>query len=105
MENTRTTTWDDPIQLGRAARELSGLEFMRQLIDEKRKVPIGETLGFQLVDVAEGMAVFEAEAGPWAYNPIGSVQGGWYAAVLDASLGVALDTTLRKGVGLSLIHI
>ncbi len=105
MENTRTTTWDDPIELDRAARELSGLEHMRQLIDEKRKVPIGETLGFRLADVAEGIAVFEAEAGPWAYNPIGSVQGGWYAAVLDASLGVALDTTLPKGVGFTTLEV
>ena len=28
--------------------------------------------------------MLEAEAGPWAYNPIGIVHGGWYAAVLDA---------------------
>ncbi len=105
METTRTTTWDDPVELGRAARELSGLEFMRQLIDDQRKVPIGETLGFRLVDAAEGMAVFEAEAGPWAYNPIGSVQGGWYAAVLDASLGVALYTLLPRGVGFTTLEL
>lgn len=105
METTRTTTWDDPVELGRVARELSGLEFMRQLIDDQRKVPIGETLGFRLVDAAEGMAVFEAEAGPWAYNPIGSVQGGWYAAVLDASLGVALDTLLPRGVGFTTLEV
>lgn len=73
MENTRTTTWDDPHALGRNARELPGLEFLRHLIAEKRRVPIGVTLGFELVDVGEELAVFEAEAGPWAYNPIGSV--------------------------------
>ena len=105
MENTRTTTWDDPIELGRTARELSGLEYMRHLIDEQRKVPIGETLGFRLVEAAEGLAVFEAEAGPWAYNPIGSVHGGWYAAVLDAPLGVALHTLLPKGAGYTTLEM
>jgi uncharacterized protein (TIGR00369 family) len=105
MENTRTTTWDDPIELGRTAHELSGLEYMRHLIDQQRKVPIGETLGFRLVDAADGQAVFEAEAGPWAYNPIGSVHGGWYAAVLDAPLGVALHTLLPKGAGYTTLEM
>jgi uncharacterized protein (TIGR00369 family) len=58
-----------------------------------------------LVEVAEGMAVFEAEAGPWAYNPIGSVHGGWYAAVLDAPLGVALHTLLPRGVGYTTLEL
>ncbi len=105
MENTRTTTWDDPLELGRLARDLSGLEYMRHLIDERRRVPIGETLGFRLVEVDEGLAVFEAEAGPWAYNPIGSVHGGWYAAVLDAPLGVALHTLLPRGVGYTTLEL
>lgn len=72
---------------------------MQWLIDTGARVPIGVTCGFTLVSVAEGVAVFEAEAGPWAYNPIGSVHGGWYAAVLDAPLGVALHTLLPKGTG------
>lgn len=105
MENTRTTTWDDPHELGRLARELSGLEYMQHLVAEQRRVPIGVTLGFRLVEVAEGLAVFEAEAGPWAYNPIGSVHGGWYAAVLDAPLGVALHTTLPRGVGYTTLEL
>lgn len=105
MASTRTTTWDDPLELGRRARELSGLDFLRSLIAEGRRVPIGETLGFRLVEVAEGRAVFEAEAGPWAYNPIGSVHGGWYAAVLDAPLGVALHTLLPRGVGYTTLEL
>ncbi len=105
MENSRTTVWDDPTELGQRARELSGLEFLRWLIDEERRVPIGMTLGFRLVEVVEGRAVFEAEAGPWAYNPLGSVHGGWYAAVLDAPLGVALHTTLPRGVGYTTLEL
>jgi len=105
MEHTRTTMWSDPSELAHRARRLSGLEFLRSLIDEKSGVPIGVTLGFSLVEVDEGVAVFEAEAGPWAYNPIGSVHGGWYSAVLDAALGCALHTTLPVGVGYTTLEI
>ena len=105
METERTTQWDEPEQLGREARALPGREFLQRLIDEQRRVPIGVTLGFRLVEVGEGLAVFEAEAGPWAYNPIGSVHGGWYAAVLDAPLGVALHTLLPQGVGYTTLEL
>ncbi len=60
MEHSRTTTWSDPLELAQRARRLSGLDFLRSLIDEKRDVPIGVTLGFSLVEVDDGVAVFEA---------------------------------------------
>ena len=105
MDNTRTVVWDDPETMGREAFASPGIDFLRALIEKKRRVPIGVTLGFQLVEVSEGRAVFEAEAGPWAFNPIGSVHGGWYAAVLDAPLGVALHTLLPKGVGYTTLEL
>jgi len=105
MDTTRTTSWEDPVELGREAFELSGLEFLRGLIAGDRRVPIGVTLGFRLVEVGDGLAVFEAEAGPWAYNPIGSIHGGWYAAVLDAPLGSALHTQLPAGAGYTTLEM
>lgn len=105
MENSRTVSWDDPFELGREARDLSGLEFLRGLVEKRRRVPIGMTLGFRLAEVEEGTAVFEVEAGPWCYNPIGSVHGGWYAAVLDAALGVAIHSTLPAGVGYTTLEM
>lgn len=99
MKNCRTVTWDDPFAIAADARRLSGIDFLRNLISQKSGVPIGVTLGFKLVEVDDGTAVFEAEAGPWAYNPIGSVHGGWYSAVLDAPLGCAVHTTLPAGFG------
>ena len=105
MDTTRTTSWDDPAEIARDVRELPGLDFLRRLIDRGIRVPIGFTLGFRLVEVGDGLAVFEAEAGPWAYNPIGSVHGGWYAAVLDAPLGCALHTLLPAGVGYATLEM
>jgi uncharacterized protein (TIGR00369 family) len=105
MENTRTTTWDDPLEIAAEAREMSGLEFMRKLIIDQRRVPIGMTLGFRLVEVCEGEAVFEAEAGPWAYNPIGSVHGGYIATLLDSALGCAVHTMLEHGYGYTTLEL
>ncbi|HOC42844.1 MAG TPA: PaaI family thioesterase [Thermoanaerobaculales bacterium] len=105
MDATRTTSWDDPAKIARDVRELPGLEFLRRLIERETRVPVGVTLGFRLVEVGDGLAVFEAEAGPWAYNPIGSVHGGWYAAVLDAPLGCALHTQLPAGAGYTTLEM
>lgn len=105
METKRTVEWDDPIEMGREARRMSGLEFLQGLIRDDRKVPIGMTLGFRIIEAAPGQTVFEAEPGPWCFNPIGSVHGGWYAAMLDAPLGTALHTMLPQGVGYTTLEL
>ncbi len=98
MSMTHTVTFDDPMGIAQDVRTMGGLAFLQRLVAERTRVPIGATLGFWLVEVREGHAVFEAEAAPHVFNPIGSVQGGWYGAVLDAALGVCLHSTLPAGV-------
>ena len=51
----------------------SGLEQIRALMSSGRRPGMVETLDFQLVEVAEGRAIFEGTPGAYAYNPIGSV--------------------------------
>ncbi|WP_342640577.1 PaaI family thioesterase [Rhodoligotrophos ferricapiens] len=75
-------------------RELSGLEQMQALIRAGGRAPIGETLEFQLVEVGDGLAVFEGTPGPHAYNPVGSVHGGYAATLLDSACGCAVHTKL-----------
>jgi uncharacterized protein (TIGR00369 family) len=104
MPLTHTITFDDPAEIAQDVRALSGLEFLQRLVARQARVPIGATLGFWLVEVGEGHSVFEAEAGPHVFNPIGSVQGGWYGAVLDAALGVCFHATLPAGVGYTTIE-
>lgn len=104
MPMSHTVTFDDPSEIAKDLRATSGLEFLRRLVDQQTRVPIGATLGFWLAEVREGHAVFEAEATPRVFNPIGGVQGGWYGAVLDAALGVCLHSTLPAGVGYTTIE-
>ena len=105
MERTRTVTWDDGAELGGLARESSGLEYQRRILAEGIRVPVWTTLGIRLAEVAEGTAVFEVEAGPWAVNSIGTVHGGWVAGVLDAPLGVCLQTLLPQGVSFTTVEL
>jgi uncharacterized protein (TIGR00369 family) len=90
----------------RQPRELSGLDYMRALIaGEVPPPPIAELMGFDLVEVEEGYALFRGEPGEQHLNPIGSVHGGFAATLLDSALGCAVHTTLPAGVGYSTLEL
>lgn len=74
--------------------DATGLQQLQALIASGKGAPIGETLKFRLVEIAEGHAVFEAEPGLHAYNPIGSVHGGFAATLLDSACGCAVHSRL-----------
>jgi len=67
--------------------------------------PIAKTLGFLLVAVEEGYALFEGEASEWHYNPIGVVHGGLAATLLDSALGCCVHTMLPQGVGYTTLQL
>ena len=73
---------------------LDGLSQLRALIAAGRRPGIAVSLQFNLVDVAEGRAVFAGTPGEHAYNPIGSVHGGYAATLLDSACGCAVHTRL-----------
>jgi uncharacterized protein (TIGR00369 family) len=77
-----------------AAPTLSGLAQLRALIAAKARPPIFATLGFDLVEAEEGRVVLIGEASPRVYNPIGSVHGGFAAAMLDSACGCAVHSKL-----------
>jgi uncharacterized protein (TIGR00369 family) len=96
----RTFTWEDPLAGAGAAMQMSGLEYMRAIADGTLpQPPIARALGFSLVEVEHGRAVFAIEPAEWMYNPIGSVHGGIAATLLDSCMGCAVHTTLEAGVG------
>ncbi|HKU39050.1 MAG TPA: PaaI family thioesterase [Polyangiales bacterium] len=73
---------------------LDGLGQMRALIASGRKPGIMHSLEFELEQVDAGLAVFTALPGEHVYNPIGSVHGGYAAALLDSACGCAVHTKL-----------
>ncbi|MGE3839364.1 MAG: PaaI family thioesterase, partial [Hyphomonadaceae bacterium] len=86
-----------------AAREimaLAGIDALRAMMAGKFPPPsIGLTLGFRLVEVAEGYALFEGEASDRILNPMGIVHGGWALTLIDSCCGCAGHTLLPPGVG------
>jgi acyl-coenzyme A thioesterase PaaI-like protein len=69
---------------------LDGLSQLRMLMASGRKPGILVALDFVFVEVEAGKAVFEGTPGKHAYNPIGTVHGGYAATLLDSACGCAV---------------
>jgi uncharacterized protein (TIGR00369 family) len=84
---------------------LTGLELLQAMIAGRLpSPPMAKTLGFALIAVAPGEAVFEGEAGPHLLNPLGSVHGGFALTLVDSAAGCAVHTTLPAGVGYTTVE-
>jgi uncharacterized protein (TIGR00369 family) len=62
-------------------------------------------MGFELVEVAPGRAVFAGTPTAAVYNPIGSVHGGFAATLLDSAMGCSVQTELPAGVGYATLEL
>lgn len=96
-------------RIGISAREeiegLSGLEMLEAIVaGSLPSPPIGATMGFRLVEVAPGRAVFEAEPGPNLLNPLGQVHGGVALTLIDSAAGCAVHTELEPGIGYTTVE-
>jgi uncharacterized protein (TIGR00369 family) len=95
---TRTLSWQDPHALARSARHCSGLDFLRAIASgELAQPPIGDVLGFRLIEAEPGRVVFRCDMDERHFNLIGSVHGGLVATLIDSASGCAVYTTLARG--------
>jgi uncharacterized protein (TIGR00369 family) len=79
---------------------MTGRQVLQALIDGKLPAPpIAQTLSFWLVEVGDGLCVFEGDTGPHLLNPLGIVHGGWVLTLIDSATGCAGHTLLPPGVG------
>jgi uncharacterized protein (TIGR00369 family) len=79
-------------------RQMSGREFLQAIIDGRLPAPpIARTMSFLLVEIGDGFAVFEGDAGPHLLNPLGIVHGGWALTLIDSAAGCAAHTLLPAG--------
>lgn len=88
-----------------AAPGVSGLDQLRALLKMGRRPGIAESLRFQLVEIEDGRAVFEGEPDAHAYNPIGTVHGGYAATLLDSACGCAAHSKLAAGQGYTTLEL
>jgi uncharacterized protein (TIGR00369 family) len=105
MQETGLKYLPDPDAEGHVAsldeiKGYSGIEFLRRITTgEVPQPPITKTLGFALVEVAPGFALFTMAPEFRHYNPIGSVHGGVAATLLDSCMSCSIQTHLEKGLG------
>src|SRR6202045_2867016 len=80
-------------------KEMSGLEFVQGLADGTLPLnTIAQTLGYDIAEAESGRVVVTAEPSEDHLNPAGTVHGGFSATLLDSCMGLALQTTLEKGL-------
>jgi uncharacterized protein (TIGR00369 family) len=80
-------------------KAMSGLEFVQGLADGTLPLnTIARTLGYDVTEAASGRVVVTAEPNDTHLNPAGTVHGGLAATLLDSCMGLAIWSTLEKGI-------
>ena len=80
------------------AASLTGLAFLAALRDGSlARPPCSETTDILPVEVGLGRVIFEGTPSERFYNPMGTVHGGWIAALLDTAMACAIQSMLPAG--------
>ena len=80
-------------------RTMSGLEAMTFVLEQVKSggaanaASIGATLGFDLTEVGEGLAVFTGFPSDRILNPLGTVHGGFALTLIDSCTEIASRST------------
>jgi uncharacterized protein (TIGR00369 family) len=78
---------------------MSGLEFVQGLVNGTLPLnTIAQTLRYDIAAVESGRVLITAEPKETHLNPAGTVHGGFSATLLDSCMGLAILSTLEKGV-------
>lgn len=87
-------------------KNYSGIEFLRAMMaGTLHYPPIADALNFALISAEPGKVIFQGSPLFAHYNPIGSVHGGWYCALLDSALGCAVQSLLPRGRGYTTLEL
>ena len=82
------------------------LERVRGMIrGEVAPPPVAGLVGFRIVEVEPGRAVFEMEAGSRHANPMGTLHGGILCDIADAAMGIAYASTLGEGESFTTLEL
>ncbi len=94
----RHYSWKDPADLWSKLGKLSGQNYLTAVLQGKAsKSPIAIALRLALVEVSEGRVAYTGQPGEDFTNDVGSIQGGWVAALIDAAIGSAVHSALPPG--------
>jgi uncharacterized protein (TIGR00369 family) len=81
-------------------KQMSGLEFVHGLVSGALPLnTIAQTLGYDVAEADNGRVVITLVPTSAHLNPAGTVHGGLTATLLDSCMGLAIQSTLDKGIG------
>ena len=81
-------------------RAIGGLAFVQGLVNGTLPLnTIAQTLGYDVAEVESGRVVVTLVPNDTHLNPSGTVHGGLAATLLDSAMGLAIWSTLEKGLG------
>src|SRR5499425_1615300 len=81
-------------------KAMSGLEFVKGLVSGALPLnTMAQTLGYDVLEAESGRVVIRVDPTDAHLNPWGTVHGGLTATILDSCMGLAIQSTLEKGVG------
>ncbi len=81
-------------------KEMTGLEFVQGLVDGTLPLnTIAQTLTYDVTEAQHGRVVVTAIPTAALLNPAGTVHGGFTATLLDSCMGLAIQSTLERGLG------
>jgi uncharacterized protein (TIGR00369 family) len=84
----------------------SGLDLLGEVVSGALPAgPMNNTLDFRLVEIEPGRAVYQGNPKAAFSNLIGTVHGGWSAAILDSCVGCAIHSMLPVGKGYTTIEL
>jgi len=100
MSTTRAASKNYGTVAAERRKAMSGLEFVQGLASGALPLnTIARTLGYDVSEAENGRVVITAEPNDSHLNPAGTVHGGFSATLLDSCMGLAVQSTLEKGVG------
>ncbi len=94
-----TTGLRSSVMVGLAERTQAAFE------GKARPPPISTTLGMKLVRYGKGGAAMEMKVGRKFHNPMGTVHGGIMTDLADATMGIALVSTLEEGESFTTLEL
>jgi uncharacterized protein (TIGR00369 family) len=75
-----------------------GLSFLRGMIEGRHPcAPYADTMDIHIVEAEEGRVIFVGKPSARYVNPLGVIQGGWAATILDGAMAHVVHTTLKAG--------
>ncbi|MEY2890318.1 MAG: hypothetical protein RJA98_226 [Pseudomonadota bacterium] len=87
-------------------RGLTGLQWLEAIgRGELPAVTVSESMNLWPISVAAGRVVFQGRPDARYLNPMGTVHGGWIAALLDSAVGCVVLSTLPAAKGFTTVEL